>query len=243
MTIKLNGALRRCLAGSVLGALIAVAFVPTAMAQWMPPWGAAFPGEIERSLEAQGYVLTAPLMRRPGSISPTSAPAPRAISVSSSTPEADKSLSAFPPQVETGDPRLPPATKSLASLSRVSDHRWARASPARPPQDRLTAAQRTSIFPRPSARTGSGKRGPEAKPKAKSAATERKATLNPPLPPPAPRETARADGSGSPALQPTENHNSEQPRIDSHSTDIGNGPRPPRPRLKARPPRRATSRR
>ena len=45
---------------------MAVAFVPTAMAQWMPPWGAAFPGEIEQSLEAQGYVLTAPLMRRPG---------------------------------------------------------------------------------------------------------------------------------------------------------------------------------
>ena len=66
MTIKLNGALGRCLAGSVLGALMAVAFVPTAMAQWMPPWGAPFPGEIERGLEAQGYVLTAPLMRRPG---------------------------------------------------------------------------------------------------------------------------------------------------------------------------------
>ena len=43
MTIKLNGALGRCLAGSVLGALMAVAFVPTAMAQWMPPWGARFP--------------------------------------------------------------------------------------------------------------------------------------------------------------------------------------------------------
>src|ERR1700733_8177120 len=66
MTIKLSGAPGRYLAGSVLGALMAVAFVPTAVAQWMPPWGAAFPGEIEQSLEAQGYVLTAPLMRRPG---------------------------------------------------------------------------------------------------------------------------------------------------------------------------------
>ena len=66
MAIKLNRELGRCLAGSALGALIAVAFVPTAMAQWMPPLGAAFPGEIERGLEAQGYVLTAPLMRRPG---------------------------------------------------------------------------------------------------------------------------------------------------------------------------------
>ena len=66
MTIKLNGALGRCLAASALGALMTVAFVPTATAQWMAPWGAAFPGEIERSLEARGYVLTAPLMRRPG---------------------------------------------------------------------------------------------------------------------------------------------------------------------------------
>src|SRR4029077_2404353 len=67
MRIKMNGALCRCLAGSALGGLIAFAFVPAATAQWLqPPWGAAFPGEIERSLEAQGYVLTAPLIRRPG---------------------------------------------------------------------------------------------------------------------------------------------------------------------------------
>jgi hypothetical protein len=66
MTIKLSGAPGRYLAGSALGAFMAVAFIPTAMAQWMAPWGAPFPGEIERGLEAQGYVLTAPLMRRPG---------------------------------------------------------------------------------------------------------------------------------------------------------------------------------
>ena len=67
MTIRLNGALSRCLAGSALGGLIAFSFVPAAMAQWLPPpWRAAFPGDIERSLEARGYILTAPLMRRPG---------------------------------------------------------------------------------------------------------------------------------------------------------------------------------
>ena len=52
MTIKLSGAPGRYLAGSALGAFMAVAFVPTAMAQWMAPWGAPFPGEIERGLEA-----------------------------------------------------------------------------------------------------------------------------------------------------------------------------------------------
>jgi hypothetical protein len=69
MTIKLNEALGRCLAGSAFGALIPIAFVPTAAAQWMPPWGAPFPSKIEWSLEAQGYFLTAPLMRRPGGLS------------------------------------------------------------------------------------------------------------------------------------------------------------------------------
>ena len=70
---------------------------------------------------------------------------------------------------------------------------------------------------------GETRAGTKAKPK--SASTERKApAINPPLPPPAPRETAKVDGSGSPASQPTENHDSEQPRIDSPPTEVGNGP-------------------
>jgi hypothetical protein len=71
---------------------------------------------------------------------------------------------------------------------------------------------------------GETRGGTKAKPKA--ASTEHKApTINPPLPPPAPRETAKADdGSGSRAPQPTKNHDSEQPQIDSHSTNIGVGP-------------------
>ena len=66
MTNRMDGALRLCLAGSALGGLIAFAFVPAATAQWLGPWQAASPGEIERSLEAQGYGLIAPLVRRPG---------------------------------------------------------------------------------------------------------------------------------------------------------------------------------
>ena len=65
--------------------------------------------------------------------------------------------------------------------------------------------------------------GTKAKPK--SASTERKAAaINPPLPPPAPREPAKADGSGSGAAQPTEKPDSGQPRINSASTAAGNGP-------------------
>ena len=47
MTIKLNGALGRCLAGLALGALIPIAFVPTAAAQWRPPWAAPFPSKLK----------------------------------------------------------------------------------------------------------------------------------------------------------------------------------------------------
>ena len=66
MRVRLIEALRFfCLAGLTLGA---IAFAFPATAQWQaPPWRFAWPpGEIEGSLNAQGYVLTAPLMRRPG---------------------------------------------------------------------------------------------------------------------------------------------------------------------------------
>jgi hypothetical protein len=62
----MNGVLRLRLAGLALSALIAFAFAPSATAQWAPPpWPVASPGEIERTLEAQGYGLVAPLVRRP----------------------------------------------------------------------------------------------------------------------------------------------------------------------------------
>ena len=227
MTIKLNGALSRCLAASGLSAFIAIAFVPTAAAQWMPPWGAAFPGEIERSLEAQGYVLTAPLMRRPGVYL------------------AD--VSAGP----AGHQRLIIDARSGQILERFTapSRNWGPAFAAReggfgepehdgvgPPFDRGF-----SESPAPSAPTprlayrgpanvhipaavspyGAGETRAGTKAKLKSGPTERKATLNPPLPPPAPRETATVDGSGSTAPRPTENHDPEQPRM---GTEIGSGP-------------------
>jgi hypothetical protein len=67
MTKRMKAALRRRLVGSALGGLIAFAAVPAAMAQWLPPWRAvASSGDIAHRLEAQGYVLIAPLQRRPG---------------------------------------------------------------------------------------------------------------------------------------------------------------------------------
>lgn len=67
MTVRMNAALRRRLAGSALGGLIAFAAVPAATAQWLPPWrAAASPAYIAGRLQAQGYLLIAPLQRRQG---------------------------------------------------------------------------------------------------------------------------------------------------------------------------------
>jgi hypothetical protein len=65
MTVRMKEALRRGLAGLALGGFIAFASVPAATAQWLRPWPAVPPGDIEQRLEAQGYLLIAPLHRRP----------------------------------------------------------------------------------------------------------------------------------------------------------------------------------
>jgi hypothetical protein len=65
MSVRMKEALRPCLAGLALGGFIAFTSVPTATAQWLRPWPAASPGDIEQRLEAQGYLLVAPLHRRP----------------------------------------------------------------------------------------------------------------------------------------------------------------------------------
>ncbi len=65
MTVRMNGTVRHCLASSALCGLIALTAVPAAMAQWLPPWRGAPPAVVEQRLEAQGYMLIAPLQRRP----------------------------------------------------------------------------------------------------------------------------------------------------------------------------------
>jgi hypothetical protein len=232
MTIRLNEAFSRCLAGSALGALIAFSFVPAAMAQWLPPpWGAAFPGEIARSLEARGYVLTAPLMRRPGVY---------LADVSAGT---------------AGYQRLVIDARSGQILERFTapGRMWGPALAARGDQFGEAAAQGVGgpplggtfsnppggSLPAKSAYGGSGDvhipaaispYGPaaaplSAKPKSKVASTEHRIPgtkaplINPPLPPPAPREAARADEPGPPQTQPAANEDSGQPRVASHSAE------------------------
>jgi hypothetical protein len=229
MAIKLNRTLSRCFEGPALGALIAIAFVPTAMAQWMPPWGAAFPGEIEQSLEAQGYVLTAPLMRRPGvylaDVNAGRAGHQRLIIDARSgqilehftTPGRNWGPALAARDREFGEPQPggvgPPLGPGFAGPPAAAA--TARSAYGGAANVDIPAA----VSPYGVGETRAGTKG-----KPKAASTERKATLNPPLPPPAPRETAKVDGLGSAAPQPTENYDSDQPRIDSLSTNVGNGP-------------------
>ena len=67
MGIRINADLLRRAASSALGGLIVFAALPAATAQWLPPWRAVIrSGDIADRLEAQGYLLIAPLQRRPG---------------------------------------------------------------------------------------------------------------------------------------------------------------------------------
>jgi len=225
MTIKLNGALGRCLAGSVLAALIAVAFVPTAMAQWMAPWGPPFPGEIERGLEAQGYVLTAPLMRRPGVYLADVSAGPAGHQRLIIDARSGQILEHFTAPGRNWGPGLAARDEVFGEPQPVGVGPPLGRGFAGPPAARSAYGGPANVhIPAAISPYDVGETRAGTKANVKSTAMERKATLNPPLPPRAPRETARVDGSGSPAPRPTENHDSEQPRTDSRSTDIGNGP-------------------
>jgi hypothetical protein len=227
MTIKLNRAFSNCFEGPALGALIAVAFVSTATAQWMPPWGAAFPGEIERNLEAQGYVLTAPLMRRPGvylaDVSAGPAGHQRLIIDARSgqilehftAPSRNWGPALAARDGEFGEPGGvgPPLGPGFAGPPAAAA--TARSAYGGPANVHIPAA----VSP-----YGVGETRAGTKPKLKSILTERKASINPPLPPPAPRETAKVEGSGSTAPQLTEAHDSEELRMHSPAIEIGNGP-------------------
>ena len=235
MTNRMNGALRLCLTGSALGGLIAFAFVPTARAQWLTPWRTASPGEIERSLEAQGYGLIAPLVRRPGvylaDVSAGPAGYQRLVIDARSGQILERFIAPgrmWGPTLaardeEFGEPRPPGGVGPPLSpgfSGRPAAAPAAKSAYGSPADAHIPAA----ISPY------GGEAPAGTKPRPKSVSTERKApaaktpTVNPPLPPPAPREAAKPDGSGSPASKPAEKHDSDQPKIDSRPTEVDNVP-------------------
>jgi hypothetical protein len=236
VTIRMNGAMRLRLAGSALGGLIALAFVPAATAQWLPPaWRTASPGAIERSLEAQGYGLIAPLVRRPGvylaDVNAGPAGYQRLVVDARSGqilerfvapgrrwgPMLDARNEEFgEPQPGAVGPLLNPGFSGLPAAA---------ASPG------TSAYGGPANLQIPAAVTpyGHGEAPLRTKAGAKAASIERKApatksTSSPPLPPPAPREAARPDGSGSPASEPGKAPESNLLKIDPHPIEVDNAP-------------------
>jgi hypothetical protein len=210
MTIRMNAALRRRLAGSALGGLIAFAAVPAAMAQWLPPWRAVVStGDIAARLEAQGYVLIAPLQRRPGVYLADVRAGPGGFQRLVIDDRSGEILERFisPPRSfgseyavrydEFGEPppsgvvRLPPGPGIAVA---PSGGRPAKSADDGPTNVRIPSA--VSPF-------GSQLAPLSAKPKPKSPATARKTApasapplVTPPLPPPAPRAAGKPDESG-----------------------------------------------
>jgi len=232
MTTRMNRVLRLCLTSSALGGLIAFAFAPAATAQWLPPWRAASPGEIERSLEAQGYGLIAPLVRRPGiylaDVSAGPAGYQRLVVDARSGQILERFMAPGAPgrvwgpafaarDEEFGEPP-PPGLGSPGFSGLPATAPAAKKSYGGPANVHIPAA----ISP-----YGAGEAPAGTKPKAKSVSTEREAATtkppsNPPLPPPAPREAATPDGSGSPATKSAEKQDPHQPKIDSRPTEVDN---------------------
>ena len=216
MTIGMNTTLRRRLAGSVLGGLIAFAAVPAAMAQWLPPWRAmAWSSDIAARLQAEGYVLIAPLQRRPGVYLADVRAGPAGYQRLVIDDRTGQILERFgsPPgnfgpayavRYNEFAERPPPGVVQLPSGPGFPDGPnggpAARSAYSGPTNARIPSA--ISPFDSPLAPLST-------KSKPKSAATARKIppaavppVVGPPLPPPAPREAAKPDESAPPAPKP-----------------------------------------
>ena len=234
MTIRFSGAISRCLAGSALGGLIALTFVPAATAQWLsPPWRAAFPGDIERSLEARGYLLTAPLLRRPGIYIADVSAGPAGYQRLIIDARSGQILESFPASGRMWGSALvarggefgesaPPGVGGPPLNGEFSS----RPGPAPAPKPSYGGPESPHI---PAAISPYGPAAPSgANPKPKAAATDRKIPgtrallTNPPLPPRAPREAAKADEPAAPTSTPAATEDSGQPPVTSHPAEADN---------------------
>jgi hypothetical protein len=214
--------LRVCFAGPAIGGLIA--FASPATAQWAPPWGAAWSGEIERGLEAQGYVLAAPLMRRPGIYLADVSAGPKGYRRLIIDARSGQILESFPASRAVRGPMLADGDEGFGEPQPGGgpplSPGFSGAPAAVAPSGQSTYGGRASVH----IPTAISPYGPGARQKPKAASVEHKVpgikapTVNPPLPPPAPREAATAVEPSSPAFKP------DQPPVDSHPTEVEKTP-------------------
>ena len=165
MTIKLNGALGRCLAGAALGGAHRLRFRSAARPNGCRLWRAASRRDRTGSRGAR-LCLTAPLMRRPGVYLADVSAGPAGYQRLIIDARSGQVLERFPVRAECGDPRSPPATKSLASPKPGLDGRAsagffrpARSSRCR--RNQLTVVQRAVHIPAAISPYGPGDRRSE----------------------------------------------------------------------------------
>ena len=236
MTIRWNGALSRSLAGSALGGLIAFSFVPAATAQWLPPpWRAAFPGDIERSLEARGYVLAAPLLRRPGVYIADVNAGPGGYQRLIVDARNGQILESFPASGRIWGPELAARGDEFGERAPgiggppLNGESSGPPGPARAAKP-STGAPASVHIPSAISPYGPGAAPDVSRSKTKVASIEHKVPgtkallANPPLPPPAPRELAKADESGSPTPSSAASSNAGQSPVASHPAEAENVP-------------------
>jgi hypothetical protein len=237
MTIRMNAALRRRMAGSALGGLIAFAAVPAAMAQWLPPWRTvASTGAIAQRLEAQGYLLVAPLQPRPGVYLADVRAGPAGFLRLVIDDRSGEILERFiaPPRhfgpeyaVRYNEFTGPPPV----GVVRPPPGPGFSVAPNGGPSENSAYGGPTNVrIPSAISPFGSQPAPDATKPKAKSAATARKTPsaktsptdapplVTPPLPPPAPREAVKPDGSAPPAPTPEPKSDSPKGEIENAST-------------------------
>jgi hypothetical protein len=232
MATGMNRLLRFCLAGAAI-AVVAFAPVPAARAQWLPPWGGASPGEIVRSLEAQGYGLIAPLVRRSGvylaDVSAGLAGYQRLVVDARS----GQILERFVAPGRMLGPALAARNEQFGepqpgSVGPPLNPGFSGPPAAAAPSGKSAYGGPANLYiPAAVSPYGHAEAPAGAKARAKATSTERKAPAtkpasNPPLPPPAPREAARPDGSGLPVSEPAEKPESVQPKIAPRPTEVDN---------------------
>jgi hypothetical protein len=208
----MNGALRLSVAG--LSELIAFSFANTASAQWAPSlWPAVSPIAVERSLEAQGYGLVAPIVGRPGIYLADVVAGAAGYERLVIDARSGQILERFPRAARMWGPALAARDEQFGEL--LPDD----VGPPWGPGFSNGPGAGPSAYGDPGSVHSSGADPYDrqeglggTKPKPKPLSTGRKAlatkelTANPPLPPRAPREAAKPDGSVSLASGPAEKH-------------------------------------
>lgn len=194
--------LRVSFAGSAIAGFIAL--ISPATAQWAPPWGAVWPGEMERGLKTEGYVLTAPLMRRPGVYLADVSSGPGRYQRLIIDAKSGRILESFPASARILGATFADRDDSFGepqpSVGRPLNPRFFGVPAAAPP---LTYPGPASLhIPTAISPYGAGAtNGTRAQLKATSiehkvSGIKTARNTNPPLPLPAPREAAKADEPG-----------------------------------------------